>query len=57
MLKRFFKDQNGATAIEFSLIATLVSLAVLGAVSMLSDNVAAMFENSATEVRNATSSR
>jgi len=30
MLKRFLQDESGATAIEYALIASLVSLAIIG---------------------------
>jgi len=30
MLKRFLTDRSGATAIEYGLIATLISIAILG---------------------------
>jgi len=30
LLARFVKDESGATAIEYGLIATLVSLAIVG---------------------------
>jgi pilus assembly protein Flp/PilA len=33
MLKRFFKDESGATAIEYGLIAALVVVAVIGGIS------------------------
>lgn len=43
MLKRFLQDENGATAIEYSLIGTLVSLAIIGAVTLLAGNVSSIF--------------
>ena len=43
MLKRFFDDQSGATAIEYAMIAGLISLAIIGGVSLWSDNATAMF--------------
>jgi len=30
MLKRFLQDESGATAIEYALIASLVSLSIIG---------------------------
>ena len=34
-LKRFLKDESGATAIEYGLIAALVSIAAMAALNML----------------------
>ena len=33
MLKRFLKNEDGATAIEYGLIAALIGVAIIGAVS------------------------
>jgi len=57
MLRKFFSDESGATAIEYSLIATLVSLAIMGGVGLIADNVAAMFQNTSEGYSNATSMR
>ena len=35
MLYRFFKDEDGATAIEYGLIATLVSVVIITGLSLL----------------------
>ena len=35
MLKRFLKDEEGATAIEYGLIAALISVAILGVLQTL----------------------
>ncbi|TWG55142.1 MULTISPECIES: Flp family type IVb pilin [unclassified Aminobacter] len=57
MLRKFFSDESGATAIEYSLIATLVSLAIMGGVGLVADNVAAMFQKTSEGYSNATSVR
>ncbi len=33
MLRRFLKDESGATAIEYGLIATLIGVAIIGGAS------------------------
>lgn len=38
-IERFWRDESAATAIEYSLIATLISLAVIGSFSLLADQV------------------
>ncbi len=37
IIKRVFADEQGATAIEYGLIAALVALSSIGAMSMLAD--------------------
>ena len=43
LLKRFIKDESGATAIEYGLIASLISVAIITAASSLGKNVANTF--------------
>jgi pilus assembly protein Flp/PilA len=35
MTRRFFSDERGATAIEYALIAALLSVSIIGAVTLL----------------------
>ena len=42
--RRFVKDDSGATAIEYGLIAALVSVAIIGILSLLGDNLNATFK-------------
>ena len=46
--RRFVKDDSGATAIEYGLIAALVSVAIIAALGLLGDNLSATF-NSVSE--------
>ncbi len=39
MLQAFLKDESGATAIEYGLIAGLVSVAIIAAVMNLGDSI------------------
>ena len=39
----FYRDDSGATAIEYALIVALVFLAIAGAVDRLADSVDTMF--------------
>lgn len=43
MLQAFLKDDSGATAIEYSLIAALVSVATVAALTSLGDTVQEVF--------------
>ena len=42
-LKRFLVDESGATAIEYGLIAALVAVAIITAVTTLGTNIEATF--------------
>lgn len=53
MLKSFFKDEEGATAIEYGLIAALISVAILGVLSSLGDELT----NTFTDVQNSLQAR
>jgi pilus assembly protein Flp/PilA len=43
LLNRFIKDQSGVTAIEYGLIASLVAVAIIGAVSTLGTKLTTVF--------------
>ena len=44
-LSRFAKDESGATAIEYGLIAALVSVAIIAAVTSLGEQLSNTFES------------
>ena len=44
MFRRFVKDDSGATAIEYGLIAALVSVAIIVMLGTLGDNLNATFK-------------
>lgn len=54
LLKNFAADEDGATAIEYGLIAALVAVAVVGALTGLGDSVSAAFNSIATTITQAT---
>jgi len=45
MLKQFWKDESGATAIEYGLIAALIAVAIIGGARTLGTNVGKTFNN------------
>lgn len=45
MLKRFLQDEEGATAIEYGLIAALISVAVLTVLGGIGDELEATFQD------------
>ncbi len=42
-LKKFYADESGATAIEYGLIAALVSVAAIGALQSMGSSLSEMF--------------
>ena len=45
LLNRFVADQSGATAIEYGLIAGLISVVIIGAATTLGTNLKTTFTN------------
>jgi len=44
ILNRFIKSEEGATAIEYGLIASLIAVVIIGAVTMLGEGLVAKFD-------------
>jgi pilus assembly protein Flp/PilA len=44
IFSRFVKDESGATAIEYGLIAALVSVAIIAVLGTLGDNLKTTFQ-------------
>jgi pilus assembly protein Flp/PilA len=42
-MKRFFRSQDGATAIEYALIAGMISIVILTAVASVGEEVLSLF--------------
>lgn len=42
-IREFISDESGATAIEYGLIAAGIAVAIIAAVGLLGDSLAAMF--------------
>ena len=51
MFKKFVADQNGATAIEYGLIAALISVVIIGALTTVGSNLTTDFTSVATSLR------
>ena len=49
-LKRFLSNEDGATAIEYGLIAALVSVAAITALSAMGDSLDSLFTTVSTSV-------
>ncbi len=52
----FVKDEEGATAIEYGLIAALVSVVIITAVTLMGTNLTSTFNSIATSLSGATQS-
>ena len=51
VLKNFWKNENGATAIEYGLIAALIAVVVITGVSMVGTELSATFTSLATSIK------
>jgi pilus assembly protein Flp/PilA len=51
MFLKFFRDQSGATAIEYGLIAAGISLAIIAAVNGLGSTLSANFNSINTSLK------
>jgi pilus assembly protein Flp/PilA len=53
---QFINDENGATAIEYGLIAALIAVVIIGAVSALGTSVSSTFDTISSALSSATGS-
>jgi pilus assembly protein Flp/PilA len=49
-LRQFATDESGATSIEYALIAVLVGIAIITAVTALGDSLSSIFDTVASTV-------
>lgn len=50
---RFMKDESGATAIEYGLIAALIAVAIIGGATAIGNNLKSKFGEIGTALENA----
>jgi len=55
-LTRFLRDEEGATAIEYGLIAALISVAIIAALTSLGDGLNSTFGSITSKLGSSTSS-
>jgi pilus assembly protein Flp/PilA len=48
ILAKLLRDENGATAIEYGLIAALISVVIIAAVTLVGSNLSTTFNSIAT---------
>ncbi|ALK10526.1 Flp family type IVb pilin [Blastochloris viridis] len=51
ILSRFVKDESGATAIEYGLIAALIALAIVTGATLLGTEIGALFTRIANKLK------
>jgi pilus assembly protein Flp/PilA len=51
LFSRFVRDESGATAIEYGLIAALIAVVIIGAVSTVGTNLTTTFNSVATKLQ------
>jgi len=56
LLGRLLRDESGATAIEYGLIAALISVVIITAVTMVGTQLSAVFNSIGTALKTATGS-
>ena len=49
-LKSFAKDTNGATAVEYGIIATMLSLVIVGGIGLAFDAIEFLFADTNSEI-------
>lgn len=49
-LQQFWNDEDGATAIEYGLIAGLIAVAIIGTLTILGKDLSAMFKAVSTAI-------
>jgi pilus assembly protein Flp/PilA len=50
LIRQFLRDESGATAIEYGLIAALIAVVIIGAVAAVGTNLQGTFNNIANNV-------
>jgi pilus assembly protein Flp/PilA len=50
-IMNFFRDEQGATAVEYGLLAALIAAAIIAAVTLLGGNVSAIFTKVANSIQ------
>ena len=54
LIRSFVEDEDGATAIEYGLIAALVSVAAIGALTAMGNSLSTMFNTVSSAMSSAT---
>jgi pilus assembly protein Flp/PilA len=49
-IQNFFKDESGASAVEYGLLVSLIAVAIIGAVTALGGKLSALFTGVSAKV-------
>jgi pilus assembly protein Flp/PilA len=49
-IKKFFRDEEGATAVEYGLMVALIAIVIIVAVSLLGSNLSSKFDQVAVSI-------
>jgi pilus assembly protein Flp/PilA len=49
-IKNFFKDESGASAVEYGLLVALIAVVIITAVTLLGTNLSSKFNEAATTI-------
>ncbi len=52
-VSKLMRDESGATAIEYGLIAALISVVIIGALTLVGNDLTGVFNNVANALTNA----
>ena len=55
-IKNFFKDEEGATAVEYGIMVAAIAAVIIGVVIAVGDNTQSAFEKVNTELQQLTAS-
>ncbi len=50
-MKKFFKDESGAAAVEYGLLVALIACVIIAGVTLLGTNVEAIFNKAAGAIK------
>jgi len=53
-IRNFFKDESGASAVEYGLLVALIAVVIIAAVSALGTAISGTFQSAATSIGSTT---
>lgn len=57
IVRSFLKDESGATAIEYALIASLIAMAIIASFGLMINNIGTIMNDTAGEVQTITDAK
>ncbi len=50
LIRKFFQDETGASAVEYGLLVALIAVVIIGAVTALGNNIQGKFNQAANAI-------